>query len=130
MFRCFVIRHLSFNVLPMLHRRLRLFDATTLVAGSMIGSGIFLALPLMARQVQTPGILLGLWVFGGLFTVVGAISCAELAAMFPHAGGQFAYLREAYNDFFAFLFGWTQFLIIQTGFIAAVAIAFAKYLEA
>jgi APA family basic amino acid/polyamine antiporter len=111
-----------------LHRHLRLFDATTLVAGSMIGSGIFFALSTMAQYIQTPGILLGLWVFGGLFTVMGAISCAELAAMFPHAGGQYVYLRAAYNDFWAFLFGWTQFLIIQSGFIAAVAIAFAKYL--
>jgi basic amino acid/polyamine antiporter, APA family len=111
-----------------LHRHLRLFDATTLVAGSMIGSAIFFALSIMAKQVQTPGILLGLWVFGGLFTIVGAICCAELAAMFPHAGGQYVYLREAYGNFWAFLFGWTQFLVIQTGFIAAVAIAFAKYL--
>src|SRR5271165_5068128 len=111
-----------------LHRHLRLFDATTLVAGSMIGSGIFFGLSIMAHYVQTPGILLGLWLFGGLFTVVGAISCAELSAMFPHAGGQYVYLREAYSDFWAFLFGWTQFLVIQSGFIAAVAIAFAKYL--
>ena len=72
--------------------------------------------------------LIGLWVFGGLFTMLGAISCAELAAMFPHAGGQYVFLREAYGDFWAFLFGWTQFLVIQTGFNAAVAIAFAKYL--
>jgi APA family basic amino acid/polyamine antiporter len=111
-----------------LHRHLRLFDATTLVAGSMIGSGIFFGLSIMAQYVQTPGILLGLWVFGGLFTVVGAVSCAELAAMFPHAGGQYVYLRAAYNEFWAFLFGWTQFLVIQSGFIAAVALAFAKYL--
>jgi basic amino acid/polyamine antiporter, APA family len=111
-----------------LHRHLRLFDATTLVAGSMVGSGIFLGLSIMAHYVQTPGILLGLWVFGGLFTVVGAISCAELAAMFPHAGGQYVYLRTAYGNFWGFLFGWTQFLVIQSGFIAAVAIAFAKYL--
>ncbi len=94
----------------------------------MIGSAIFLGLSIMAHYVQTPGILLGLWVFGGLFTVAGAISCAELAAMFPHAGGQYVYLREAYNGFWGFLFGWTQFLVIQSGFIAAVAIAFAKYL--
>jgi basic amino acid/polyamine antiporter, APA family len=113
-----------------LRRHLRLFDATTLVAGSMIGSAIFFALPFMAQRVATPGILLGLWVFGGLFTVVGAISCAELAAMFPHAGGQYVYLREAYNGFFGFLFGWTQFFVIQSGFIAAVAIAFAKGLGA
>jgi basic amino acid/polyamine antiporter, APA family len=82
----------------------------------------------MAQWVETPGLLIGLWVFGGLFTLLGAICCAELAAMFPHAGGQYVFLREAYGDFWAFLFGWTQFLVIQTGFNAAVAIAFAKYL--
>ena len=94
----------------------------------MIGSGIFFGLSIMAQWVQTPGLLIGLWVFGGLFTMLGAISCAELAAMYPHAGGQYVFLREAYGDFWAFLFGWTQFLVIQTGFNAAVAIAFAKYL--
>jgi APA family basic amino acid/polyamine antiporter len=115
---------------PQLQRHLRLFDATALVVGSMIGSGIFFGLSIMAQWVQTPGLLIGLWVFGGLFTVLGAISCAELAAMYPHAGGQYVFLREAYGDFWAFLFGWTQFLVIQTGFNAAVAIAFAKYLGA
>jgi basic amino acid/polyamine antiporter, APA family len=113
---------------PQLQRRLRLFDATTIVVGSMIGSGIFIGLSIMAQWVETPGLLIGLWLFGGLFTMLGAISCAELAAMFPHAGGQYVFLREAYNGFWAFLFGWTQFLVIQTGFNAAVAIAFAKYL--
>jgi APA family basic amino acid/polyamine antiporter len=109
-------------------RRLRLFDATTLVVGSMIGSAIFLALPIMARQVPSPAVLIGLWVFGGLFTILGANCCAELAAMLPGAGGQYVFLREAFGDLWAFLFGWTQFLIIQTGTNAAVAIAFAKYL--
>ncbi|MGA2069022.1 MAG: amino acid permease [Thermoguttaceae bacterium] len=113
-----------------LQRHLRLFDATALVVGSMIGSAIFFALSIMAQRVQTPGLLIGLWVFGGLFTMLGAVSCAELAAMYPHAGGQYVFLREAYSDFWAFLFGWTQFLVIQTGFNAAVAIAFAKYLGA
>jgi len=113
---------------PQLQRRLRLFDATTLVAGSMIGSGIFFALSIMGQWVQTPGILIGLWVFGGVFTILGAVAYAELAAMHPHAGGQYVFLREAYSDFWAFLFGWTQFLVIQTGFNAAVALAFAKYL--
>jgi len=111
-----------------LQRRLRLFDATTLVAGSMIGSGIFFALSIMGDLVATPGILIGLWVFGGVFTILGAMAYAELAAMHPHAGGQYVFLREAYSDFWAFLFGWTQFLVIQTGFNAAVALAFAKYL--
>lgn len=113
-----------------LQRHLRLFDATAIVVGSMIGSGIFIGLSLMAQWVETPGLLIGLWLFGGLFTVLGAISCAELAAMFPHAGGQYVFLRKAYGGFWAFLFGWTQFLVIQTGFNAAVAIAFAKYLGA
>ena len=113
---------------PQLHRHLRLFDATTIVVGSMIGSGIFIGLSIMAQWVATPGLLLGLWVFGGLFTMLGAIAFAELAAMYPHAGGQYVFLREAYGDFLAFLFGWTQFLVIQNGFNAAVAIAFAKYL--
>jgi basic amino acid/polyamine antiporter, APA family len=111
-----------------LQRHLRLFDATTIVVGSMIGSGIFIGLSIMAQWVETPGLLVGLWLFGGLFTMLGAISCAELAAMFPHAGGQYVFLREAYNGFWAFLFGWTQLLVVQTGFSAAVAIAFAKYL--
>ena len=109
-------------------KRLRLFDATTLVVGSMIGSAIFLALPIMAREVPSPALLIGLWVFGGLFTVLGANCCAELAAMLPGAGGQYVFLREAFGNLWAFLFGWTQFLIIQTGTNAAVAIAFAKYL--
>jgi APA family basic amino acid/polyamine antiporter len=116
------------NDSPQLHRHLRLFDATTIVVGSMIGSGIFMGLSIMAQWVATPGLLLYLWVFGGLFTMLGAIAFAELAAMYPHAGGQYVFLREAYGDFWAFLFGWTQFLVIQNGFNAAVAIAFAKYL--
>jgi APA family basic amino acid/polyamine antiporter len=113
---------------PQLQQRLRLFDATTIVAGSMIGSAIFFAMSLMAERVQTPGILIGLWVFGGVFTILGTMSFAELASMYPHAGGQYVYLREAYSGFWGFLFGWTQFVVIQTGFNAAVAIAFAKYL--
>ena len=111
-----------------LRRHLGLFDATTIVAGSMIGSAIFFGLSIMADYVMTPGILIGLWIIGGVFTVLGAIACSELAAMFPHSGGQYVYLCEAFGDFWAFLFGWGQFLVIQTGTIAAVAIAFAKYL--
>ncbi len=99
-----------------------------LVVGSMIGSGIFLALPIMAREVPSPAVLIGLWVFGGLFTVLGAECCAELAAMLPQAGGQYVFIREAFGNLAAFLVGWTQFLIIQTGTDAAVAIACAKYL--
>ena len=99
-----------------------------LVMGSMIGSSIFIGLSIMAQSVQAPGLLIGLWIFAGLFTMLGAIAFAELAAMFPHTGGQYVYLREAFGNFVAFLFGWTQFLVIQTGTNAAVAIAFAKYL--
>jgi basic amino acid/polyamine antiporter, APA family len=113
---------------PTFQQRLRLFDATTLVIGSMIGSAIFLALPIMAREVPSVPALIGLWVFGGLFTILGANCCAELAAMMPKAGGQYVFIREAFGSLVAFLFGWTQFLIIQTGTNAAVAIAFAKYL--
>ena len=109
-------------------QRLGAFDATMIIAGSMIGSGIFVAPSIMAGWIQSPGVLLGLWIFGGIFTILGALSCAELATMFPKAGGQYVYLREAFGPFAAFLFGWTQFLVVQTGFIAAVSIAFAKFL--
>jgi len=118
------------NETPELQRRLGLFDATMLVIGSMIGSGIFLTLAIMAQSVPSPGLLLALWVFAGLFTMLAAICYAELATMYPHTGGQYIYLREAYGPFWAFLFGWTQFLVIQTGYLAIVAIAFAKYLGA
>jgi basic amino acid/polyamine antiporter, APA family len=111
-----------------LQPRLGWFDATALIVGSMIGSGIFLAPSNMAEWVQTPGILLGLWLFAGVFTILGALSCAELAAMSPQAGGQYVFLREAYGRLWGFLYGWTLFLVIQSGFNAAVAIAFATYL--
>jgi len=111
-----------------LQPRLGLFDATTIVMGSMIGAGIFFAPSIMAQGAPSPGLLLGLWVFGGLFTLLGSLCYAELSAMAPKAGGQYVFLREAYSDFWGFLYGWTLFLVIQTGFSAAVAIAFAKYL--
>jgi len=111
-----------------LPQRLGLFDTTTIVVGSMIGSGIFLTPSIMAQWVETPGILLGLWVFAGLFTFLGALCYAELASMMPRAGGQYVFLTEAFGRFWGFLYGWTLFLVIQTGFNAAVAIAFAKYL--
>jgi APA family basic amino acid/polyamine antiporter len=113
---------------PRLERRLGLFSASTLIVGSMIGSGIFIAPSIMAGQVGAPGVLLGLWLLGGVLTLLGALSYAELAAMMPHAGGQYVFLREAFGDRTAFLYGWTLFFVIQTGFVAAVAIAFAKYL--
>lgn len=111
-------------------RPLGFIDATMIIIGSMIGSGIFIAPSIMAGWIQSPGTLVALWVFAGLFTILGALALAELAAMFPHAGGSYQYLRHAFGPFVAFLFGWTLFGVIQSGFNAAVAIAFAKYLGA
>ena len=98
-----------------------------LVAGSMIGSGIFIVSADIARQVGSAGWLLAAWVVTGAFTVSAALSYGELAAMMPRAGGQYVYLREAYSPLWGFLYGWTLFLVIQTGTIAAVAVAFARY---
>jgi amino acid transporter len=109
-------------------RRLGPFDATMLVAGSMIGSGIFIVSADIARDVGSAGGLLAVWLVTGLITVFGALSYAELAAMMPRAGGQYVYLREAYSPLWGFLYGWTLFLVIQTGTIAAVGVAFAKFL--
>src|SRR5438094_7012418 len=100
-------------------RRLGLFDATMLVAGSMIGSGIFIVSADIARDVGSSGWLLLVWLLTGVLTIIGALSYAELAAMMPSAGGQYIFLREAYGPLWAFLNGWTTFLVIQTGFIAA-----------
>ncbi len=111
-----------------LARRLGMLDASTIVIGSMIGSGIFIAPSLMAGFIQTPGLLILLWLIGGVLTVFGALSMGELAAAFPRAGGQYVFLRESFSPLWGFLFGWTFFLVVQSGFIAAVAIAFAKYL--
>jgi basic amino acid/polyamine antiporter, APA family len=108
-------------------RELRLFDATMLVVGSMIGSGIFIVSADIARTVGSPGYLLLVWLITGLVTVTAALSYGELAGMMPHAGGQYVYLREAFNPLTGFLYGWTLFLVIQTGTIAAVAVAFAKF---
>ena len=111
-----------------LERKLGAVDAAALLVGSMIGSGIFIAPSLMAKNIAAPGLYLGLWALAGLFTLLGAFSYAELAAMMPEAGGQYVYLRRAFGPLPGFLYGWTLFLVIQSGFIAAVAIAFAKYL--
>jgi APA family basic amino acid/polyamine antiporter len=113
-----------------LERRLGAFSATTLLVGSMIGSGIFVAPSIMAGYVATPGVWLSLWLVGGVLTLLGALAYAELAAMMPRAGGQYVYLREAFGRPVAFLYGWTLFLVIQSGTNAAVAIAFAKFLGA
>ena len=106
---------------------LSLFDSGTLVAGSMIGSGIFIVSADIARQVGSPAALIAVWIVAGLMTIAGALAYGELAAMMPQAGGQYVYLREAYGGLVAFLFGWTLLLIVQTGTVAAVAVAFGRF---
>jgi basic amino acid/polyamine antiporter, APA family len=115
------------NAAPQFHRDLKLLDATMLVIGSMIGSGIFIVSADIARIVGSAGWLLVVWLISGIMTVIAAVSYGELAGMMPQAGGQYVYLREAYNPLAAFLYGWTLFLVIQTGSIAAVGMAFAKF---
>ncbi|HKS30826.1 MAG TPA: amino acid permease [Chthoniobacterales bacterium] len=108
-------------------RSLSLLDATMIVIGSMIGSGIFIVSAESSRVIGAPGWLLLAWVVAGLLTITGALCCAELATMMPRAGGVYVFLREAYGPAIGFLFGWTLFLVVQTGTIAAVAIAFARF---
>ena len=108
-------------------RGLGLWDSTMIVAGSMIGSGIFIVSADIARQTGSPGGLLLTWLITGILTIFAALSYGELAAMMPKAGGQYIYLRESYSPLWGFLYGWTLFLVIQTGTIAAVAVAFAKF---
>jgi basic amino acid/polyamine antiporter, APA family len=112
---------------PSLARQLGLFDATMLVMGGIVGSGIFINPYVVAQQVHTPALILGAWIFGGVIGVGGAFIWAELAATLPEVGGQYAYLREAYHPAVAFLYGWVLLLVIQTGGMAAVAITFARY---
>ncbi len=109
-------------------RAIGLFDGTMIVVGSMIGSGIFIVAADISRQTGSSGGLLLTWIITGLLTIAAALSYGELAALFPHAGGQYIYLREAYSPLWGFLYGWTLFLVIQTGTIAAVAVGFARYL--
>ncbi|HYW65176.1 MAG TPA: amino acid permease [Candidatus Dormibacteraeota bacterium] len=109
-------------------RAIGLFDGTMIVVGSMIGSGIFIVAAEISRLTGSAGGLLLTWILTGLLTIAAALSYGELAALFPHAGGQYIYLREAYSPLWGFLYGWTLFLVIQTGTIAAVAIGFARYL--
>ena len=109
-------------------RAIGLFDGTMIVVGSMIGSGIFIVAADISRQTGSAGGLLLTWILTGLLTISAALSYGELAALFPHAGGQYVYLREAYSPLWGFLYGWTLFLVIQTGMIAAVAVGFARYL--
>ena len=106
---------------------LGLFDSTMIVVGSMIGSGIFIVSADIAHQVQSPGLLLVVWLASGVMTLIGALSYGELAAAMPQAGGQYVYLRESLGEIWGFLYGWTMLLVIQTATIAAVAIAFAKF---
>src|SRR5262244_4076799 len=108
-------------------RAIGLFDGTMIVVGSMIGSGIFIVAADITRQTGSPGGLLLTWILTGVLTISAALSYGELAAMFPRAGGQYVYLREAYSPLWGFLYGWTLLLVIQTGTIAAVAIGFARY---
>ena len=106
---------------------LGLLDATTLVIGSMIGSGVFIVAADISRQVASPGLMIMTWIVTALLTIIAALSYGELAAAMPQAGGQYVYLREAFGPMSGFLFGWTMFMVIQTGTIAAVAVAFAKF---
>jgi APA family basic amino acid/polyamine antiporter len=109
-------------------RELGLFDSTMVVAGSMIGSGIYIVSAAMSRELGSPGWLLVAWIVTGILTITAALSYGELAAMMPHAGGQYVYLREAYSPLWGFLYGWTLFTVIQTGTIAAVGVAFGRFL--
>ena len=107
---------------------LGLTSATTLVMGSMIGSGIFIVSAEIAREVDSPALLIAAWLVTGFLTITGALAYGELAAMMPHAGGQYVYLRESLGPLWGFLYGWTLYLVIQTGTIAAVGVAFGKFL--
>src|SRR5215217_4151822 len=106
---------------------LGLLDATMVVAGSMIGSGIFIVSADITRNVGSAGWLIAVWVITGFMTLTAELSYGELSAMFPKAGGQYVYLREAFNPLTGFLYGWSFFAVIQTGTIAAVGVAFAKF---
>jgi APA family basic amino acid/polyamine antiporter len=115
---------------PQLARRLGLFDATMLVMGGIVGSGIFINPYVVARRVHTPFLILGVWVAGGIIAMAGAFIYAELAARRPQVGGQYAYIREAFHPAVAFVYGWGLLLVTQTGGMAAVAVTFAKYFVA
>lgn len=112
---------------PEFKKELNLLNATSIVAGSMIGSGIFIVTAAMARDLGSSGLLLFTWLLTGLLTMSAALSYGELAGMMPNAGGQYVYIQKAYGKLISFLYGWTVFTVIQTGVIAAVAVAFANY---
>src|SRR5580692_783528 len=113
---------------PQFVQGMGLFSATAIVMGSMIGSGIFIVSAEMSRGLGSPALLIAAWLVTALMTIIGALSYGELAAMMPKAGGQYIYLREALGPLWGFLYGWTLFLVIQTGTIAAVGVAFGKFL--
>src|SRR3954466_11198010 len=117
----------SVDAKPQLARRLGLFDATMIVMGGIIGSGIFINPYVVAQQVHTPFLILGAWALGGLIALAGAFVYAELAERRPYTGGQYAYLRDAYHPSLGFIYGWSLLLVIQTGGMAAVAITFSRY---
>src|SRR5215475_13437355 len=112
---------------PTLARRLGAFDATMIVMGGIIGSGIFVNPSVVARAVHTPSLVIGAWVAGGIIALIGAFVYAELARLRPDVGGQYAYLRDAYHPIVAFLYGWTLLLVVQTGGMAGAAIIFGRY---
>src|SRR2546423_15698538 len=114
------------NEVP-LARRLGLFDATMIVMGGIIGAGIFVNPAVVARYVHTPLLVLAAWLLGGMIALIGAFVYAELAALRPRVGGQYAYLRDAYHPIVAFLYGWTLLLVVQTGGMAGAAIIFRPY---
>ena len=113
---------------PELLRTLGSWEAAAIVVGTVIGSGIFLVPKAMVLNVGTPGKVLLVWVLGGVLSLAGALTYAELAAALPHAGGEYVYLREAYGPLWSFLYGWTQFTVAKSGSIATLATAFAYYL--
>src|ERR671912_1211657 len=114
---------------PSFKPTLGLLDATMVVAGSMIGSGIFIVSADITRNVGSAGWLIVVWLITGFMTLTAALSYGELSGMFPKAGGQYVYLKEAYNPFIGFLYGWSFFAVIQTATIAAVGVAFSKFLS-
>ena len=113
---------------PQFVQGMGLFSATAIVMGSMIGSGIFIVSADMSRTLGSPALLIAAWLVTAAMTMIGALSYGELAAMMPKAGGQYVYLRESLGPLWGFLYGWTLFLVIQTGTIAAVGVAFGKFL--
>src|SRR5437870_6229571 len=112
---------------PRLIPALGIFSATMLVAGGVIGSGIFRKPGVMAAQVGSPELLMGVWLLAGVISLLGTLSNAELASMMPETGGQYVYLHRAYGPFVAFLYGWALFAVIQSGSIAALSYVFAEY---